>query len=257
MGVGKGLLLSLSIFNQSAQDYNRSPTTPHEAESKADKADTLFEMIMVQSGVEVRLYPHSRGSIPPPLVHVVPGKAGKFSPMLASCGVLALSSDFLKLLLHLSETILTVSERLPLNPAVILHNHSRRPDVRTEVVDNIPDRAESGGKDGGDCGDDQGIERVCHKRAPHNDRSEEGNHHKYAIYSNHNKTPVSITSVFYCRLVPDSHQSELVLKESQMTPNRNLLLVGHHSTIAERLHALSEAWSNIGHLNETEEDDEE
>ncbi|KAK2962496.1 hypothetical protein BLNAU_2328 [Blattamonas nauphoetae] len=103
---------SLSIFKQSAQDYSRSPTASYKAESKADKADTLFVMIMVQSGVEARLYPHSKGSIPPPLVHVVTGQAGKFSTMLASCGALAHSSDFLKQLLHLSETIFTVSELL-------------------------------------------------------------------------------------------------------------------------------------------------
>ncbi|KAK2943160.1 hypothetical protein BLNAU_21928 [Blattamonas nauphoetae] len=110
--VKKIITHSLSIFNQSAQDYNRSPTTPHEVGSKADKADTLFEMIMVQSGVEVRIYPHSKGSIPPPLVHVVTGQAGKFSTMLTLCGILAHSSEFLKQLLHLSETIFTVSDLL-------------------------------------------------------------------------------------------------------------------------------------------------
>ncbi|KAK2953130.1 hypothetical protein BLNAU_11916 [Blattamonas nauphoetae] len=43
---------------------------------------------MVQSGVEVRIYPHSKGSIPHPLVPVVTGQAGKLSTMLTLCGVL-------------------------------------------------------------------------------------------------------------------------------------------------------------------------
>ncbi|KAK2946714.1 hypothetical protein BLNAU_18386 [Blattamonas nauphoetae] len=164
--VKKTINHSLSIFNQSAQE-NRSPTTPHEVGSKADKADTLSEMIMVQSGVEVRIYPHSKGSSPPPLGYVVTGQAGKFSTMLASCGVLAHSSDFLKQLLHLSETIFTVSELL-----IVFSQSSHTTNASPSTILFLPTTT-----------------HPPRKRQPHNDRSEEGNRHKCDVCGSHDVSP--------------------------------------------------------------------